>query len=126
MGPGKPALPGSATKSYVIPKLARDGSNWITWKMQMLVMLAASHGVTQHIEGTTREPPAIPTFPMSQALTQEEDKCLEWAEKQWDKYHQWEAMVKAQIFTTVPELLLFYLFIYFFSMFIVYWGVALC
>ena len=48
----------------------------------------------------------IPTFPTSQLLTPEEDEHLERAEKPWDEYHQWEAMVKAQIFMMVPELLL--------------------
>ena len=81
MGPGEPALPGSATKSYIIPKLAWDGSNWITWKMQMLMMLAVSRRVMQHIEGTTREPPVIPMFPTSQLLMQDEDEHLERAEK---------------------------------------------
>ena len=81
MGPGEPKLPGSATKLYVIPKLAQDGSNWITWKTQMLVTLAASCGVMQHIEGSAREPPMIPTFPISHSLVQDEDECLERAEK---------------------------------------------
>ena len=31
-------------KPYAIPKLARDGSNWITWRSQTLAMLAVSQG----------------------------------------------------------------------------------
>ena len=109
MGPSEPTLPGSARKSYIIPKLGQDGSNWITWKIQTLTMLAVSWGVMQHIEGTDREPLVIPTFlasPVSWLLMQEEEECLERAEKWWDKYHQCKAMVNAQIFMTVPESLL--------------------
>ena len=31
---------------------------------------------------------------------------MEIVEKQWDNYHQWEATVKAQVFTAIPEALL--------------------
>ena len=106
MGPSEPTLPGSATKLYVIPKLTWDGSNWITWKTQTLMTLKASCGVMQHIEGSAREPPMIPTFPTNHSLMQDEDEHLERAEKRWDEHHQHEAMVKAQIFTTIPESLL--------------------
>src|SRR6266481_4901695 len=105
MGPGNPT-PSGASKSYVIPKLAWDGSNWISWKTQTLATLAVSRGVSRHIEGTAREPPPIPTFPSNRSLTVEEDERLEKAEKRWDEYYQREATVKAQIFTTVPESLL--------------------
>ena len=48
----------------------------------------------------------IPMFLTSHSLMQEENECLERAEKQWDEYHQCKAMVKAQIFTMVLESLL--------------------
>ena len=101
MGPSEPALPGSATKLYVISKLVWDNSNWIT-----LVTFSGSHRTTWHIEGTTSEPPVIPTFPTSQLLTPEEDEHLERAEKWWDEYHQCKAMVKGETFIMVPESLL--------------------
>ena len=31
--------------SFMIPKLARDGSNWVTWKTQTLAMLRSNKGV---------------------------------------------------------------------------------
>ena len=82
MGPGKPMSSTTATKSYMIPKLANDSSNWITWKSQMLTYL------TTH------------------SLTTDEEDCLEQAERCWDDYHQCEATVKVQIFTTIPKVLL--------------------
>jgi len=106
MGPGKPMSSTTATKSYMIPKLAKDGSNWITWKSQMLATLVASCGVMRHIEGTARQPTAIPTYPTTCSLTTDEEDCLEQAERCWDDYHQCEATVKVQIFTTIPKVLL--------------------
>jgi len=106
MGPIDSTVSTDIPKPYVVPKLAWDGSNWITWKSQTLAMLAVGWGVTHHIKGTAREPPKIPTFPTSCSLMEDEEDHLEKAEKCWDDYNQCEATVKAQIFTTIPDSLL--------------------
>jgi len=69
-------------------KLTHDGSNWITWKSQMLTTLAPSHGFMHHIEGTAQVPPAIPIFPTGHALTEAEEEWLETAKKCHDEYDQ--------------------------------------
>jgi len=87
MGPGDTTT-STAGKSYTIPKLTRDGSNWVTWKSQTLAMLAVGQGVICHIEGTARQPPQIPTFPTNCSLTDDEEDRLEKAVKCWDNYNQ--------------------------------------
>ena len=77
-----------AGKSYAIPKLAKDGSNWITWKSQTLATLAASRGVAQHLEGTVWELAMVPVFPTTHPLMSDEEDWLEKAERCWDDYHQ--------------------------------------
>ena len=88
MGPGDPTTSVTAGKSYTVPKLARDGSNWITWKSQTFATLAVGWGVTCHIKGTARELPKIPMFPSNHPLMEDEKDCLKKAEKCWDNYHQ--------------------------------------
>jgi len=88
MGPSNLTTSVTAGKSYMVPKLARDRSNWITWKSQTLTTLAVGWGVTCHIEGTARDPPQIPTFPYNHPLMEDEEDRLEKAEKCWEDYHQ--------------------------------------
>ena len=101
MGPSDLATSTTTGKSYSIPKLTWEGSNWITWMSQTLATLAVGQGVTHHIKGTTREPPKIPTFLDNCKLTSEEDS-LKKAEKCWDDYYH-KATIKAQIFMTIPD-----------------------
>jgi hypothetical protein len=103
MGPAEPTIPSSNSKSFTVLKLARDGTNWVTWKSQTLAMLASTRGVKRHLEGTARIPPLIPTYPDGHTLTDKEEEDLDALEKRWDDYNQREAAIMAQIFTTVPD-----------------------
>ena len=40
-----PADNNNRAKGFVIPKLAWDGSNWVTWKTQTIAMLGLNKGV---------------------------------------------------------------------------------
>ena len=88
MAPSDSTTSTTTGKSYSIPKLTWDGSTWVTWKSQTLATLSVGQGVTHHIEGTARQPPQIPTFPTNCSLTDDEEDCLEKAEKRWDDYNQ--------------------------------------
>jgi hypothetical protein len=68
-------------KSFVVPKLNRDGSNWITWKDQTLMVLSAGKGLKRHIEGTARPPPPPPIFRTGHVLTDDELAKVEAAEQ---------------------------------------------
>jgi hypothetical protein len=67
MGPAEPS-----TKGFVVSKLNHDGSNWITWKDQTLIILSASKELKWHIEGTAHLPLPPPTFSLSHVLTDDE------------------------------------------------------
>ena len=90
-------------KSHKTPRLATNRSNWITWKQQTLNSLLSSKGVHRHIQGTIRMPPPISSYPNGHTLDDDEMEELEKIEKRWDLYNQHEALIKAQILTTVPE-----------------------
>ena len=47
------------SSKYSIPKLATDGSNWVTYQARMTVVQAAK-GHMPHIRGTARKPPIPP------------------------------------------------------------------
>src|SRR3977135_3456361 len=57
----------------------------------------------RHVEGKARKPAAIPTFAKDYTITEEDEERVEKAERLWDDYHQREAIVKAQIYSTIPE-----------------------
>ena len=71
----------------MVPKLTQDGSNWVTWKMQMIAMLALNKGVMQHLNRTIRILNEILTYPDSHIISKDEEDALEKAEKCWDEYH---------------------------------------
>ena len=90
-------------KGYSIPQLQADGMNWIMWKQQTLSSLMSNKGVQRHIEGTARTPPAIPMYPTTRTLSDDELEELEKIEEKWDTYNQHETSIKAQRLTTIPE-----------------------
>ena len=47
------------SSKYSVPKLATDGSNWVTYQARMTVIQAAK-GHMPHIRGTARKPPILP------------------------------------------------------------------
>jgi hypothetical protein len=60
----------------------------------------------RHIDGTVRIPPDLPAHLQKPKLTEAEEEELEELEKRQDEYDQRESMIKAQIFTTIPESLI--------------------
>jgi hypothetical protein len=97
------SIPAGKSKFFPTPRLASDGSNWITWKKQTLTTLMSIKGVDCHINGTARIPPPIPTYPNGYALTDDEVVELEKLEEKWDSYNQRENSIKAQILAMIPE-----------------------
>ena len=104
MGPAEDSTNASMkVKSYSIPRLATDRSNWITWKQQTLSNLRSNKGIQRHLEGMAYAPPAIPEYPEGHTLFMDKVEDLEEIEEKWDMYNQQEATIKAQILTTIPE-----------------------
>ena len=90
----------NGTKNFVVTKLAWDASNWITWKTQTLATLGSNRGVIRHLNGMVKMPEPLEDIETS------DEEAYEKAERCWDDYHQREELIKAQIFTTIPETLL--------------------
>ena len=103
MGPEDSGSSSTKGKPHSIPRLATDGLNWITWKQQTLNTLLSLKGMHRHIQGTIRMPPPIPSYPNSHTLDDDEMEELEKIEEKWDLYNQCEALIEAQILTTIPE-----------------------
>ena len=101
MGPEDSTSSSTKVNAYSIPRLATDGSNWITWKQQTLSSLMFIKGVQRHLDGTACVPPPIPTHPPNH-LDEDELDELDKIEEKWDVYNQHEASIKAQILT-IPE-----------------------
>jgi gag-polypeptide of LTR copia-type len=60
----------------------------------------------RHVQGTARVPNPLPKDITMLVITDDQEEQIEKLERQWDDYNQREAMIKAQIFTTIPESLL--------------------
>ena len=103
MGPEYSGTSSTKGKPHSIPQLAANRLHWITWKQQTLNTLLSSKGVHRHIQGTIRMPPPIPSYPNGHTLDDDEMEALEKIEEKWDLYNQHEALIKAQILTTIPE-----------------------
>ena len=52
-----------------------------------------------------RVPDPLPTCKAGASMTESEEDAYDRAEKHWDNYHQCEVLIKAQIYTRVPEAL---------------------
>ena len=74
-------------KSYMIPRLATEVSNWITWKQQTLNSLLSLKGVLRHIQGTICMLPPIPSYPNGHTLDNDEMEELEKIEEKWELYN---------------------------------------
>jgi gag-polypeptide of LTR copia-type/Zinc knuckle len=68
--------------------------------------LGSNKGVMQHLNGTVRVPDPLPTHDANTVITESEEEAYDKAERHWDDYYQCFALIKAQIYTTIPEVLL--------------------
>ena len=81
------------TKSFTLPKLRSDGSNWILFQ-DSVELEAASHGLKNHIDGAGTEPVnPHPTVPGQAALTAAEQTAVEEFEKKLEKWVSCEATI---------------------------------
>ena len=96
MGPEDSTSTSIKGKSYLILRLAANGSNWVTWKQQTLSSLMSNKGIQRHIEGMACLPPAIPEHPNGHTLLEDEADKLEIIEEEWDIYNQREDAMMPQ------------------------------
>ncbi|KAH9856307.1 hypothetical protein C2E23DRAFT_722560, partial [Lenzites betulinus] len=108
----------NASNLFNVPKLAQDGSNWITYKEQMHTVLGA-RGLMRHLIGTARRPPSPPPWPRTKSepatstkqmpgptTTSTTPSTVEAAEAKLDDYEQKEFATRQQIYGTITDSLL--------------------
>ena len=101
MGPEDFTSSSTKAKAYLIPRLAANGSNWITWKQQTPSSLMLNKGVQRYLKGTAHVPPLIPMYDTTHHLNEDELEELDKIEEKGDMYNQQEASIKAQILITM-------------------------
>ena len=94
MGPGSSSnimSSSSSVKVINLPRLAEDGSNWVTFKERILNNLT-SKGLMRHIRGTARQPVQLTerngAYYRPNELSPLSDEDLEKHEDFVDSYHQ--------------------------------------
>ncbi|KAG1852282.1 hypothetical protein DFJ58DRAFT_635001, partial [Suillus subalutaceus] len=95
---------------FNIPKLAEDGSNWITYKERTLTAIGA-RGLMRFTNGQAYEPAPFALHkdtktPIKADGTAPSPAEIDELEKKVDEYHQKNALVKQQIFSMITDWLL--------------------
>ncbi|TFY74272.1 hypothetical protein EWM64_g9740, partial [Hericium alpestre] len=107
MGPGPESMSlNNSFNLYTVPKLAANGSNWVTYKTRIVTVIGAK-GLMRHLRGTAKKSKE----PLSSLDKDKKDvdpttEQLDDYEEKWDKWLQQEYTVKQQIFSTITESLL--------------------
>jgi hypothetical protein len=103
-------LPGTNSSLFNIPKLAEDGSNWITYKERTLTAIGA-RGLMRYTDGRICEPIPFVIDPNTKAVKKPDGSTptqteIDELDKKIDEYHQKNSLVKQQIFSTITDRLL--------------------
>ena len=103
-------LPSTSSVLYSIPKLAEDGSNWITYKERMLTAIGG-RGLMRYVDGRAKTPAPFALDPKTnKPLTvkgaEATEAEIEALDDKLDDYYQKDALVKQHIFSTISDRLL--------------------
>src|SRR5882757_4841884 len=103
-------LPSTSSALYNIPKLAEDGTNWITYKERMLTAISA-RGLMRYVDGRATLPAPFALDPKTQLPITAQgaaptDAEIEALDDKIDDYYQKDALVKQHIFSTISDRLL--------------------
>jgi rhamnogalacturonyl hydrolase YesR len=93
------------TKSFTLPKLRSDGSNWILFQ-DSVELECASHILKNHIDGTGTKPiNPHPTVQVQTALTAAQQTAVEEFEKKLEKWVSGEATIRKGLSEALPPAL---------------------
>jgi hypothetical protein len=102
----------SSTNSalFNVPKLAEDGSNWITYKEQMLTAIGA-RGLMWYADGCAVRPSLFKVHKKTKKLVKDDgteptEAEVEALDKKLDEFYQKDSLVKQQVFSTITDRLL--------------------
>ena len=103
-------LPSTSSALYNIPKLAEDGTNWITYKERMLTAISA-RGLMRYVDGRATKPAPFALDPKTQLPITAQgaaptDAEIEALDDKIGDYYQKDALVKQHIFSTISDRLL--------------------
>src|SRR5882762_1428718 len=103
-------LPSSSSALFNIPKLADDGTNWITYKERLLTTISA-RGLMRYVEGRAVKLEPFKLDPKGKKLLKED--TTEATEAEWearedkiDEWYQKDSLAKQHIFSTIMNRLL--------------------
>jgi len=103
-------LPATTSSLFNVPKLAEDGTNWITYKERTLTAIGA-RGLMRYTDGRAKTPVMFKVDPKMNKLAKDDgteptQTEIEDLDKKIDEFHQKNSLVKQQIFSTISDRLL--------------------
>jgi len=103
-------LPSTTSALFNVPKLAEDGSNWITYKERTLTAIGA-RGLMRYADGRAVRPvPFVIDETTKQAKKLDGSKPteteIEALNKTIDEFYQKDSLVRQQVFSTISDRLL--------------------
>jgi hypothetical protein len=103
------SLPSTNSSLFNIPKLAEDGSNWISYMERTLTAIGA-RGLMWHINGSAIKPIPFDVDPTTKVITKKDGSTALQTEidehDKIDEYYQKNSLVTQQIFSTITDRLL--------------------
>jgi len=104
-------LPSAGSALFSVPKLAEDGTNWITYKERLLTAVRA-RGLMRYIDGRAAMPapfafkPNTKTLVKADGKTEPTDAEKEELEDKTDEWYQKDGLVSQHILSTITDRLL--------------------
>ncbi|KAJ8581324.1 hypothetical protein M405DRAFT_751978, partial [Rhizopogon salebrosus TDB-379] len=102
-------LPGANSSLFNVPKLAEDGSNWITYKERALTAIGA-RGLMRYTDGRAKKPKPFELDSSGKPIKADKsaatDDEVEELENKIDEFFMKDSLVKQQLFSTISDRLL--------------------
>jgi hypothetical protein len=95
------SMPSTSSSLFNIPQLAEDGSNWVTYKHHMMIVLGA-RGLGEYVDGTAVLPILITTATSRSGITVTMEEMKE-NRREVAEYTQKDYLVQQHIFGTVTD-----------------------
>ncbi|KAG1816294.1 hypothetical protein DFJ58DRAFT_630881, partial [Suillus subalutaceus] len=109
MSPDMSTMESTSSLLYNIPKLAEDGSNWITYKERAQTVIRA-WGLVRYMDGRAIEPALFKKDTNGDLVKDDGTKPsqteIEDLEKKQDEFYQKDSLVKQYIFSTISDQML--------------------
>jgi hypothetical protein len=102
-------LPGANSSLFNVPKLAEDGSNWITYKERALTAIGA-RGLMRYTDGRAKKPKPFELDLSGKLIKADKsvatDDEVEELENKIDEFFMKDSLIKQQLFSTISDRLL--------------------